>query len=340
MNALTQCRISIYTSIEQTFFERELDVPYDYYRSELDCGCEQTSALEIDINKTYQRIAAIEEERDRNIIKYCQLLEASGVDCVISDIAALPLTIAKKNNIPSLAISNFTWAEIYTDYVTEEPRFADILSLMESDYKNASAYIRLYPGMNKHPFLNIKDVSLLCRHTAIEKSLFFEQLNLDTSKKTGLIYIGQYGLHGSHWQHLANYEDWQFVGIYPLPGNPSNYSHIQIENRSVQYSDLVAHSDLVIAKLGYGVVSECLYWHKPIAYPPRKQFSEFDTLEAAIKMHGLDIALTTTQLQLCMLDDVLCSHIDKNTNATFNTSEHEIVGIIAEVYQSHVNKLI
>ena len=45
------------------------------------------------------------------------------------------------------------------------------------------------------------------------------------------------------------------------------------------YADLVAASDVVVSKPGYGIVSECIANDTPLLYTPRGRFAEQDVFE-------------------------------------------------------------
>jgi len=335
INALSGVYVTVFTTIEKDYFEHEISAPFDYQYCELDCGCIQSNALETDIQATYQRYSAIENQREIKIANCKKQLISKNIEFVISDIAPLAFTIAKQLGLPSLAISNFTWVEIYEEYISAEPNFKPLIASIRQDYSNANDYARLYPGLEQHPFSQHKDMDLLCRHKAKNKDWLLHKLDIEASKKLCLIYIGQYGLHHTNWQNLSDYKDWVFIGIYPLADAPDNYIQITINDTSVQYSDLVANCDLVLAKLGYGIVSECLYWKKPVIYPPREHFIEHKMLEKAVKKTKIGQSLTLKQLRNCDLDKALnwVANIDLQ-QVNYDTAQNSIIKLIQHIYQT------
>jgi hypothetical protein len=53
----------------------------------------------------------------------------------------------------------------------------------------------------------------------------------------------------------------------------------------VRYEDLVAASDAVMTKPGYGIVSDCIANGTPIVYTSRGRFAEYPCLVAGIEAH-------------------------------------------------------
>ena len=329
---LATSQVTVYTSIERAFFERELVADFDYVELELDCGCVQLGALDVDIEATFERYNAINEARVNLLEISCAHLSDQGAELVIGDVPPLAFAAANKLNLPSLAISNFTWDEIYAEYSHDDPRFIPLLESIRKDYACADSYLRLYPGLPDHPFRHDSPTGMLCRTNARERELVAQQLQLDLKRKWCLIYIGEYGVDGIAWQRLKRFHDWQFLGLYPLPGAAENYQQIQL-HREIDHADVLANCDLVLGKLGYGLVSECLYWGRPIAYTPRARFAEHAVLSDAVRHHGLGLELSHEDLSACNLDNALLWS-ERNPKDPYRQSAlAEILNKISEIQQ-------
>lgn len=305
INALqSTSHVTVFTTVEKEFFQRELVAEFDYIELELDCGCVQYGALDVDVSATYERYAAIESTRPELLHMSCEQLLEQRAEFVIGDIPPLAFAAAARLGLPSLAVSNFTWAEIYAEYCKEDQRFIALLASIRQDYAHAGHYARLHPGISKHPFHRSTDVGLLCRNSARSREWLAERLCLDLSRKWCLIYIGAFGVEGVNWERLKHYRDWHFIGLYALPDAPDNYTQIHLSGE-VEHSDILPNCDLVLGKLGYGLVSECLFWERPIAYPPRLRFAEHAALANVVQHYGIGFALTHDDLVNCRFGEAL-----------------------------------
>lgn len=302
INALpSSTQVTIFTTIERTFFEREIRAEFTHVELELDCGCVQLGALDVDVSATFEKYSVIEDSRSELLDVCCAHLEKRKVDFVIGDIPPLAFTAAARMGLPSLAVSNFTWLEIYAEFCEEDPRYTSLLASIRKDYANAGCYARLYPGISQHPFRHSKEVGLLCRTTAKSRVSVAQYFDIDTTKKWCLIYFGEFGVDSIPWHRLKLFQDWQFLGLYPLPDAPDNYLQIQLDEK-IEHSDVLAGCDLIIGKLGYGLVSECLYWGRPIAYPPRLHFAEHKALSAEVIRQDLGFPLSLKALYSCDIE--------------------------------------
>lgn len=333
INALAPyARVRVYSTVEQAFFQRELVTDCNRVELELDCGCVQKGALEVDVAATYARYAAIEDSRQHRIEACCDQLLSQGAEFVIGDIPPLAFAAAARMGLPSLAVSNFTWAEIYAEYVSEEPRFASLLAAIRRDYAQADHYARLYPALVEHPFRRCTDVGLLCHNQARNKRWLAERLGLNVERKWCLIYIGAFGVDGVDWQRLGHFDDWQFMGLYRLPHAPANYRQIALSG-GIEHADITANCDLVLGKLGYGLVSECLYWGRPIAFPRRRRFAEHAALEDAVFRHGIGYALSPEDFRACRLQQVFSwAATVRAKQPVERLAAEEILGLIADTW--------
>ncbi len=277
-------KITFHTVLPECFFQEEVKRPFSYFPGEFDCGCIQSDGVTTDIEATLKKYSLI-AERNRSYlpdeIKWCK---ENHVDLIISDITPFAFEVAHKCGIPSIAITNFTWYDIYKEYLQYKPSFAPILDNVLSQYKYADLAIALYPSLSMNYFRKLYPVSLVGRKGNNVRKDICKKFGFSENKKLGLIYVGNFGMSNAHWNRLENFSDWEFLGVYPLPESPSNF-HLICKDQYA-YQDLVTSADTMIAKLGYGSVSECMLNGKPIIYLPRSFFAEYPVLKESIDSWG------------------------------------------------------
>lgn len=289
--------MDIYTSLPERFFRDELHRPFRVIPCEIDCGCLQTDTVEVDVEGTLARYLEIESGRREAIARYAPMLRDSGADLAIADTPPLALAIAKAAGVPAWCVCNFTWLDIYAAYVAKHPRYLEMFSRMQADYALADRHIRIFPhmgnprmggsphGTSAEPWV-VEEVGMVCRPGRSRRAEFAQRFGLDPEKKWCLIYVGSFGLDGVDWGRLARYPDWEFLGLYPLQGAPASYRYL-IKDLSFRYADLNASCDLVLGKLGYGLVAECLAQAKPVVFLGRRDFDEFAMLKRVLEERGM-----------------------------------------------------
>lgn len=283
--------VTFVTSIERTFFEREMTRPFKYLKREFDCGCLQSSGVSVDIQETLETYATIAGRNNDELLQMVAWCKKHGITKVASDCTPFAFDIANACGLPSAAVTNFTWYDIYQEYVETYPRFRTMVETIRLQYEKADTLLALTPALPMRYFRNRQEIPLVGRTgVCLSKKLFDAYQLAHGDKRTGIIYVGNFGMPGAAWQMLEEYIDWEFFGIQELPCNVKNYH--QIDFSRVPYADMIASVDCVFAKLGYGVVSECMLNRTPLIYLPRTNFAEYPILEDAVEKWGGGVQIT------------------------------------------------
>jgi len=312
INALSaDTEVYIFTSLPQKFFHEELTRPFQYLFTEIDCGCIQPDTVKIDILATLEKYAALDKRRDELLAQVVTQLRELRIDCVLGDIPPLAFAIAHNAGLPSCAITNFTWADIYQPYIEIYPQFSYLLEKILNDYTQANNALLLWPGLENRVFRYVESVGLLFRHGQSCREAISKRFGLDSSKKWCLVYIGNYGLSGIHWENLSRFPDYEFFGLYQLQNAPANY-HLLTKDASYRYADLTSSTDVILGKLGYGLVSECLGLGKPVLFLAREDFIEYDALKRPLVERGQGIEIDADTLRALDLQPALDQLVSKS----------------------------
>lgn len=283
--------VDIYTSLPAGFFREELHRPYELIPCEIDCGCLQADTINVDVLETLKRYSELNANRENFITKFSRILIERKTDLVIGDIPPMAFPIAKAAGVLAWSFCNFDWVDIYRPYLQKFPEYQDLILRMEKDYAMADRQIRFFPEMESQS-KDVEKIGMVCRPGSKRRQEFSVRFNLNPEKKWCLIYVGSFGLEGVAWQKLQHFSEWQFLGLYPLENAPENYRQIN-KDPTFRYADLTASSDLVLGKLGYGLVTECLSLGKPVLFLPRQDFAEFLLLKNLLEStaRGAEIPL-------------------------------------------------
>jgi L-arabinokinase len=282
-------RISIKSGVPAKFFDEELTVPHSVIKGSFDIGCLQSDGVTVLMEETLRAYSGISANNKLSLDDEARWCESNGVDCIVSDITPFAFDVADRAGIPSAAVSNFTWHDIYAPYVKRFPEYIPVLSTMAEQYAKASKALALYPSSPMPIFKNKIPTPILGRKGNDRRSDIYHTFGIDSSKRLGLIYTGNFGLDSVRWDRLEGFGGWEFIGVYPLPGSPKNFHTVTKDQ--FRYQDLSASADAIVGKMGYGVFSESLLNGVPLIYLPRDDFSEFQTLDAEAKRLGSGVCI-------------------------------------------------
>ena len=234
-----------------------------------DIGCIQQGTLNLDEAAT---LAAFRQFKTGFQLRFEQLSllhEEYPFDLIVTDIAPEPLEFAVKLNVPSVLVANFTWVEIYQQMATLAGEIPDLLR----QYKLATT--TLIPAFQTGMDWATNPVAV----DAVAKLGHDIRPFLNPENRyQRLVYIdaGRWGTEIG-WNNAVRFSDTLFIRIGPaLSDLPPNV--LQLEFGAVNHPDLVRSVDVVVAKPGYGIVTECLANGTHWCCIPRDGFAEDDVL--------------------------------------------------------------
>ncbi len=289
-------KVTIRSSLPREFFCEELRRDFDFLAGEFDYGCAQLDGVRISIPLTVENYSRISKRNKSVIDDEVAWSRTNKVTLIVSDIAPVSFEIAKCAGIPSIAIGNFSWLDIYEPFAVSHPSIRHLLEEINSQYAKANLLLELSPANAMCSFAKRIKVPTISRGGRNRREEIADKYNFDPSKKIAVLYTGNYGMNGVNWKRLEEFSDWIFIGVYPVDPCPNNF---RVASKSeFPFPDLTASADAVVAKLGYGIVSECLTHGLPVIYLPREDFAEHEFLVAEVNRYGYGIPVSDDQFRM------------------------------------------
>jgi len=272
------------TAPEHLFREELPGRDFAYVHAEYDCGCLQSDSVTVLRRETLTRYGKIARGNAARLPDEIAFLREHGVRCVASDIPSFPLQAARETGIPGVAVANFTWHDIYAEYV-ETDADAGLLRQMAAEYAAATVacLTPLCVPTVGDVFPHVECVPLVARRGQPRRGALAEALDVPRDKHLALLYLGNWGLD-IHWPTLERWTDWVFLLDRPLPLPIANVR--AFDARRWRYADVAASVDAVVSKAGYGTLTECIANSVPLIYLPRHGFREHESLVLGMNAWG------------------------------------------------------
>ena len=211
----------------------------------------QNNGISIDWEKSKIAIDTWYDEFDSTLIKEQEIISKINPDLIITDVSPLPLPISKKLDIPSIVISNFTWIDMFSNIPGFQNNFLSEL------YQNASMCIQLPLSTPMSIFKNKQKIGLVSKKPTKSKDYVRKTLGVEESKFLILI-----NLPSNFTINVPSEPNIQIV----TTGAKINSANSIMIQPWVEGQNLIASSDLVVSKCGYGMISECLTNGVPIKF--------------------------------------------------------------------------
>ena len=278
------------TAPERVFREELPGRAFEYIHAEYDCGCLQRDSVHVLRRETLTRYAEIARRNAGQLAGEAAFLKERGIRCVASDTPAFPLQAARVAGVPGVAVANFTWHDIYAEYV-ETPEDAALLAQMATEYAEATlaCLTPLSVPTVGDVFPRSQRVPLVARRGQNRRAQICEALDIPAGKRLALLYLGGWGMD-IDFAALERWTDWVFLTDAPLPISIANAR--AFDPTILRYADVAASVDCVVSKAGYGTLTECIANGVPLIYLPRHGFVEHEALVLGMNEWGGGIEIS------------------------------------------------
>lgn len=222
------------------------------------------NSLDIDRERLNEEVIKYINSWDERIKSEKKFLIDKKVSLVVSDIVPWIFKASKELNIKSVLISNFTWVDIYKEYLDES-----ICDEFRNCYKLADKVFLydLYMDSMKEYIDNYEEVGLVCREFNLDK------VNLIKSKFNKPIVFVSVGRSVNLNSEIdVSNLDYTFIVTEGINLIGDNVLYLPKETNNTQ--DYIKASDYVITKAGWGTITECLIANKKFAVLRRDSVAE------------------------------------------------------------------
>jgi L-arabinokinase len=295
INALFACRadleIHVRTTAARWLFDLTTSHPVVYHDVEGDTGVVQIDSLRPDIPATVERAARFYADVEARIEREADWLLRTRPALVVADIPPMAFAAAHAAGIPAAGFSNFTWDWIYDGYRDALGEAAWLPGRLADLQATAREAWRLPMHGGFASYRTIVDVPFVARHARRSRDEVRRALDVDADRPLVLVSFGGVGQGSLPLDAVARDASFSLVTTAP-PADPRAGASltqrresgvVQVDERALygsglRYEDLVAASDVVVTKPGYGIIAEAVANGAALLYTSRGRFAEYDVL--------------------------------------------------------------
>jgi L-arabinokinase len=271
------------------------DLPIDFMANRLpdsieirpgafDLGLIQKDSIQVDLKASLAAIEKVYECETELIEQEMRFQTLENIGVVVADVPAIPLDAAQRAGIPNIACSNFGWNWIYSEFVEQEPRWQYFVDKFKAVYEKTDLLLRQPFAEPMSAFPNQIDLPLLAKPGTCRREEIAAATSADSTKIWVLLSFTSLNLDFQALEKLQRLQDrYEFFTVEPLAW-PGTGIHA-LSRSKFPFADVLASSDLVVTKPGFGIVSECIANNKPIIYSDRKNFLEYPVLVKSIEQY-------------------------------------------------------
>ena len=223
-------------------------------------------SLAVDREATLRNLKKWLSRWEEYIRRERRFLEENRIDLVISDIAPQPFIAAEEAGIASVAISNFTWDEMYRAIVGEREE----VSAIRDAYGKASEGLLLPFALENITFRKSRRLSLVARQVTQSRERIRERLGIGKEEK--LVYFGL-GMSVASCVAGKFLKD-DIKARILAPEKLGFKNAVKIPKGETESQNYIAACDLVVSKAGYSTVAEAISARVPLLLINREEIPE------------------------------------------------------------------
>lgn len=268
-----------------------------------DVGMVQLDSIRVDLAATLNRVERLHSKRKALVEQESAFLSGSGVNLVVADIPGIPIEAAALAGIPRVAVGNFGWDWIYSDFAPRDPRWKVIVEMFREQYSKANLLLRLPFCEEMTSFPRIEDIPLVASAGHPRRPEIAAFTGCDAAKKWILLSFTTLDWDEEALARVEKIKDCEFLTVLPLKWDRKNIHALSREQ--VTFADVIASADAVVSKPGFGILSDCIVNGKPLIYADRSDFLEYPILETAIESYLKHVHIPAARLYAGDLQDSL-----------------------------------
>lgn len=278
-HAASDVRVHVRTTAPEWLFHNP-DRPVSYTNRSLDIGIIQPNSLEMDLQQTLDDCRELHRRLPTLMQEEIEFIRDQQVDLIVGDIPPACFEIAARANIPSVAVTNFTWDVIYQTYATRHPGLTGLIEEMAEFYSRATLALTLPYACDMNMFARREAIPWISRVSCLTRRQAREAFGLPPNGIIVLLSFGGLGFGDLPWKQLKEMSEIFFVTTGPSELARDNLRILSAAQR--RYDDLLRAVDAVVTKPGYGIVADVLAHRLPLLYTERGEFAEYPHLVQAL----------------------------------------------------------
>ncbi len=291
----TNLEITVCSKLPRDYLEKSLDNRITkFHEARTLFGVYYKDLLHIDLERSLARFLTEVNNRDEFIHNEREFYKKNAIDLIISDISPFPFDVADKLKKHSIAISNFNWYSTYSHIIEESnaSNMEEELNLLKNSYEKATLLLRLPFNIGMDVFKKFKDVNLVVRKLTRDRNEIRKFLKLKDEDiliffgLTDFKFITDELIEKLNNLRKKNEDLCVLFSSFLKPYIPNEEYFRFIPDDDPESQDFLASSDVVIGKVGYSTVSECVAYEKPLIYTTRKDFLEDFALSEGVINYG------------------------------------------------------
>lgn len=293
--------LTVWSGLGAAALHARIDGPFSHRHEAADVGLIMHDAMRVDRSASLAAYRAFHADWPARLQREAEWMRARAFDQVFADVAYLPLAAAKLAAVDSVALCSLNWAEIARAYLTGLPGSEGLFREMDAAYATAGVFLQPTPSMPMPSLSRRRVIAPIAMRGRERRQELRERLALPATGKLALLGFGGIGYQGV--DRLPDVAD--VIWLAPDDWQSEQSEVLPFSRAAMPFLDLLASSDVLITKVGYGSFVEATAHGVPVLYLDRPDWPETPYLAAWLAEYGNAAAMCESDLFSSRLATIL-----------------------------------
>jgi hypothetical protein len=276
-------RLTVLSELPRAVLASRFAGDFSYLGAEVDAVMRMHSAWQVDVSASCRAWREFHRDWEAAVRREMERLREIGPDLLLANIPYRLLLAARQAGIPAVALCSLNWAAIHAAYCNDYGDAAATRRQMRAGYAAASSFLTPAPALPMPELDNIHPIGPIARVGEVRRAEILARLQCSDDTRLVLTALG--GIDSSlplaDWPRLEN-----VVWLFDRQLQSDRTDIVDFTRLPLPFIDVLASSDAVLIKPGYGTYVEAVCNGRPILTLARPDWPETPHLNAWARTHG------------------------------------------------------
>jgi hypothetical protein len=296
--------LTLWSALPAPVLRDRIAAPFAHIAAPCDLGFVMHDALNVDVPASWAQYRDREARWAEALEAACTIVHARQPDLIVSDVGDMPLAAGQRLGIPTIAMSSLNWADLARHYFAGLSGSNAVLSRLDAIYARTTLALRLSPGMPMHGLQEkvLPPVGARSRFARTELDALLTRHLPHPDQPRLLIGMGGIETHlpTAQWPDQTDFNLIVANQSGLATGGDTARGIVNADTlrqqHGLRFTDLLAASDTVICKPGYGTFVEAALADRPVLYVCRQDWPEQAVLVNWIQTEARGLELEASDL--------------------------------------------
>jgi len=282
-------RLTVLSELPTAVLSSRLGGEFCHVAVETDAVMRMQSAWEVDVSASCRAWREFHRDWEAGVQREVDRLREIRPDLMLADIPYRVLLAARKAGIPAMALCSLNWAALHAVYCDGGADSAAIRVQMHDGYAAADRFLNPAPSLPMPELNNVQAIGPIARLGRVRREEVFTRLKCSADTRLVTVALGgiDSALPLADWPRMD-----QVVWLFDRVLDSERDDLVNFTRFPLPFIDLLASSDAVLTKPGYGTYTEAVCNGIPLLTLARPDWPETPHLNTWARRHGRLVEIT------------------------------------------------